>query len=178
PSGPRHTSFPLMTQYRITLHEQAMRRHQRATCKGYLLLEDEAFATSIFEAFVTMSDALRTRIFEALDAIVLVDPHTHMNAHAPASTTLADIMGYHYYTELAHSAGMPKARIKEPNLAPKEKVGRLVEYLGTLDNTIQSSWLVEMAQVFFGFSGETVTKDNWEPLYARAGAALRAPDWA
>ncbi len=56
-----------------------------------------------------MSEQLRTRLFEALDAIELVDPHTHINAHAPASTTLADILGYHYYTELAHSAGMPRA---------------------------------------------------------------------
>ena len=65
---------------------------------------------------------------------------------SPAATTLADILGYHYYTELAHSAGMPKARIEEPGLAPKEKVGRLVEYLAPLENTIQSSWLIEMAQ--------------------------------
>ena len=77
-----------------------------------------------------MSTALRQRLFDELDSITLVDPHTHINAHAPASTTLADILGYHYYTELAHSAGMPQARIEEPDLDPKEKVGRLVEYLG------------------------------------------------
>src|SRR5215467_1962015 len=125
-----------------------------------------------------MSEQLRKRIFDALDAIRLIDPHTHINPHAPASTTLADIMGYHYYTELAHSAGMPKARIEESNLDPKEKVGRLVEYLGALDNTVQSSWLVEMAQLFFGFADETVTKDNWEALYDRAAQAMSAPDWA
>ena len=60
-----------------------------------------------------MSEQLRARLFAALDAVRLIDPHTHINAHAPASTTLADILGYHYYTELAHSAGMPKARIEE-----------------------------------------------------------------
>jgi glucuronate isomerase len=124
-----------------------------------------------------MSDQLRTRIFEALDAIVLVDPHTHINARAPASTTLADVMGYHYYTELAHSAGTPRLRIEEPGLDPKEKVGRLVEYLGALENTIQSSWLIEMAQVFFGFEDEAITVSNWEALYDRATAAMRRPDW-
>ncbi len=68
-----------------------------------------------------MSQQLRARLFDALDAIRLVDPHTHINAHAPAATTLADILGYHYYTELAHSAGMPKARIEEPGLGAEGK---------------------------------------------------------
>ena len=74
-----------------------------------------------------MSESLRERIFEQLDALTLIDPHTHIDPHAPAATTLADILGYHYYTELAHSAGMPKAQIEEPGLDPKEKVARLVE---------------------------------------------------
>ena len=43
-----------------------------------------------------MSDALRGRIFEQLDAMVLIDPHTHINALNPASDTLADVLGYHY----------------------------------------------------------------------------------
>ncbi len=124
-----------------------------------------------------MSEALRTRLFDELDAITLVDPHTHINAHAPASETLADILGYHYYTELAHSAGMPKARIEEPRLAPKEKVGRLVEYLPTIENTVQSSWLIEMCQTFFDFQGDAITATNWEGLYDRAANAMQSPDW-
>ena len=55
-----------------------------------------------------MSGELRQRLFGELDALVLIDPHTHINPHQPAARTLADILGYHYYTELAHSAGMPK----------------------------------------------------------------------
>jgi glucuronate isomerase len=125
-----------------------------------------------------MSEQLRTRIFDALDALVLVDPHTHINPHAPASSTLADILGYHYYTELAHSAGMPRERIEQENLDPKEKVGRLVEYLGALDNTIQSSWLLGMAQTFFGFQHDAITADNWESLYDRAEELMRGADWA
>jgi len=125
-----------------------------------------------------MSQELRTRLYAALDAIELVDPHTHINALAPAATTLADIMGYHYYTELAHSAGMPRERIEEDGLDPKEKVGRLVEYLGSLENTIQSSWLIEMCQVFFGFQDDAITSRNWESLYERAAELMRQPDWA
>jgi glucuronate isomerase len=125
-----------------------------------------------------MSQALRTRLFEELDALVLVDPHSHINPLAPASQTLADILGYHYYTELAHSAGLPKERIEEPGLDPKEKVGRLVEALGPLDNTIQYSWLIEMLGVFFDFEGLFLTPDNWEAVYDSAAARMRQPGWA
>ncbi|HEX4132363.1 MAG TPA: glucuronate isomerase [Pirellulales bacterium] len=125
-----------------------------------------------------MSQSLRQRLYQALDALVIVDPHTHINAHAPASTTLADILGYHYYTELAHSAGMPKARIEEPGIDPKEKVRRLVECFAPLDNTIQYSWFVELAQRFFGFADDRVTPDNWEKLYDTAGAKMQSPGWA
>ncbi len=125
-----------------------------------------------------MSLELRQRIFDQLDALVLIDPHTHINALNPASQTLADILGYHYYTELAHSAGMPRAQIEEPGISPKEKVGRLIANMGPIDNTIQYSWLVEMCQQLFGFQDSAITVDNWEALYDHAEAQMGAPDWA
>src|SRR5690606_12430004 len=125
-----------------------------------------------------MSLVLCARLFDELNALVLLDPHTHINAHQPASQTLADILGYHYYTELAHSAGMPREQIEEPGLEPKEKVRRLIERMGPIDNTIQYSWFVEMCQAFFGFSDDRVTVDNWEALYDAANEKMSAPDWA
>ncbi len=124
-----------------------------------------------------MSEQLVNRICSELSTLVLVDPHTHINPHSPASKTLADILGYHYYTELAHSAGMPKSQIEEPGLDPKTKVGRLVEGLVHLDNTIQVSWLVELCRKFFGFSDDRITSSNWESLYDRAAAKMAEPDW-
>ena len=66
-----------------------------------------------------MSEQLVQQLGDELTKLVLIDPHTHINPHAAASTTLADIMGYHYYTELAHSAGLPKSRIEEPGPVPQ-----------------------------------------------------------
>jgi glucuronate isomerase len=125
-----------------------------------------------------MSLELRSRIFEQLDAISLIDPHSHINPLDPVSHTLADILGYHYYTELAHSAGMPREQIEQPDLSPREKVRRLVAYLEPLDNTIQYSWLIDMAQRLFGFDGDHLTADNWEQLYDDAAEAMQASDWA
>jgi glucuronate isomerase len=124
-----------------------------------------------------MSLELRRRIFEQLDQLVLIDPHTHINPHAPASRTLADILGYHYYTELAHSAGMPREEIEEPGLDPREKVRRLVSYLPALRNTAQYSWLVEICQTFFGLDDPDLTPDNWEAVYDRAQQQMAAAGW-
>jgi len=124
-----------------------------------------------------MSPQLEKRLFDELDQLVLIDPHTHINPHKPASETLADIMGYHYYTELAHSAGMPRERIEQPGISPKEKVGRLVEGLGHIDNTAQLAWLVDLARDLFGFQDNAITVSNWEGLYDSALAAMQQPDW-
>ncbi|HCP12724.1 MAG TPA: amidohydrolase, partial [Planctomycetaceae bacterium] len=107
----------------------------------------------------------------------MIDPHTHINPHQAASRTLADILGYHYYTELAHSAGLPKEQIEEPGIEPREKVRRLAPWLKHLENTAQYSWLLEMSQQLFGFQGERIDETNWESLYEASLKCMSAPDW-
>jgi Glucuronate isomerase len=124
-----------------------------------------------------MQDTLQATLFRELESLVLIDPHSHINPLSAASKNLADLMGYHYYTELAHSAGLPKDQIENPEITPKEKVGRLVEKLADLDNTIQVSWLLEMCQEFFGFEGDRITPENWEALYDLAEQKMAQPDW-
>jgi glucuronate isomerase len=125
-----------------------------------------------------MSDQLRMRLFAELDSIRLIDPHSHIEPRSAASKTLADILGYHYYTELAHSAGLTREEIEEPGLAPKEKVRRLVGHIEPLRNTIQYSWLLELSQAFFELSpDEQLTTSNWEKLYDNAARKMAQPDW-
>ena len=124
-----------------------------------------------------MSEALKKTLFEELDSLVLIDPHTHIDPHAPASTTLADILGYHYYTELAHSAGLSRTEIENPDLSPKDRVGLLATRLGNIDNTIQLSWMLEAADKLFGVSLDRIDESNWESLYDAAQAKLNQPDW-
>src|SRR5215210_1171468 len=98
-----------------------------------------------------MSDQLRQRLFAELDSIRLIDPNSHIEPKSAASKTLADILGYHYYTELIHSAGMPRTQIEEAGLDPEEKVRRLVGRIDPLRNTVPYSWLLEIARAFFDF---------------------------
>jgi glucuronate isomerase len=117
-------------------------------------------------------------IYAALENLRLIDPHTHINPHKPASTTLADLLGYHYYTELAHSAGMPKKQIEESGIGPRELVRRLIENLGPLDNTAQYRWLIEICRRFFNFEGDRLDASNWEAVYDIAESKMSSAQWA
>ncbi|MEE2937478.1 MAG: glucuronate isomerase [Planctomycetota bacterium] len=124
-----------------------------------------------------MPNSLSSSIYEALAGIRLIDPHTHINPYTPASTTLADLLGYHYYTELAHSSGMPKSQIEEPGIPPDELVRRLVLNLSPIENTAQYRWLIEICRRFFDFDGDRLDTSNWESVYAAAEQKMNNADW-
>lgn len=124
-----------------------------------------------------MTDTVRDSIYEAIASIRLIDPHTHINPHAPASNTLADLLGYHYYTELAHSAGMPKDQIEEDGISDRELVRRLVTNLSPLENTAQYRWLIEICRKFFGFTGERLDESNWEEVYETSEKQMKLAEW-
>jgi glucuronate isomerase len=124
-----------------------------------------------------MADPIAAAIDAQLATATFVDPHSHIDPHAPAARSLADILGYHYYTELAHSAGVPRDRIEAPGLAPEERVERIVAGLGPLSNTIQHAWLMEIARDLFGFEGDTLDRSNWRPLADLVASRTAAADW-
>lgn len=120
---------------------------------------------------------LATALFQQLDAIVLIDSHSHINPYSAASKDLSDLLGYHYYTELAHSSGKPKSEIEEPGISPREKVSRLFSHLGNIDNTVQWSWFLELAHELFGYQGDEIDASNWEAVYELATQCMQQPDW-
>ena len=121
-------------------------------------------------------DVLEQTLFAELCRIPLIDPHTHINPHTPAAKNLEEILGYHYYTELAHSAGMPKSAIAA-HLQPRERVRSVLRYLEHLDNTVQYTWFVEIAQTFLDFTSDRVTAGDCDPLWKAAEQRMAARDW-
>ena len=121
--------------------------------------------------------SLTQTIFQSLDSVPLVDPHSHINPRSPASQTIADLLGYHYYTELAHSAGMPRERIEAPGISPEEKVSRLFEYLHHINHSVQWSWFLELSKDLFGFEADHIDKSNWKQLYDLALSKMQQTDW-
>src|SRR3954449_430413 len=100
-----------------------------------------------------MSDNLSRDLYSALCAIPLIDPHSHIDPLAPVAKSLDDILGYHYYTELAHSAGMSQALLAR-DADPRERVREIVKFMDRYDNTAQHGWFVDIARTFLGFAEE------------------------
>jgi len=121
-------------------------------------------------------DNLTRDLYSALCAIPLIDPHSHIDPFAPASKSLDDILGYHYYTELAHSAGMSHAPLRKET-APRDRVRAILGHMGRFDNTVQYSWFVEIAREFLGFAGDRVTVADTDALFDAAQKAFAQPDW-
>src|SRR5690242_6025681 len=95
-------------------------------------------------------DQLTRDLLAEISNIPLIDPHSHIDPHRPTARSLDDILGYHYYTELAHSAGMDKAPLAA-EVSPRERVRAVLAHMDRFDNTVQYSWFLEIARTFLGF---------------------------
>src|SRR5205814_8900953 len=99
--------------------------------------------------------ALTRELYQAICAAPLLDPHSHIDPFAPTAKSLDDILGYHYYTELAHSAGMDQKPLAK-DFPPRERIRTILKHLSSVDNTVQYSWFLEIAQSFLGFPKDRV----------------------
>src|SRR5262245_51298580 len=105
---------------------------------------------------LTMENVTRRLLFE-IEKIPLVDPHSHINPHAPCARSLTDLLGYHYYTELAHAAGMPRADLEAGG---RELARKIAAWLPRLTNTVQYRWLVLLCHRFFGYTGKDINTET------------------
>lgn len=122
------------------------------------------------------ADSLIADLNSALSAIPLIDAHSHIDPLKPVSNSLDDILGYHYYTELAHSAGMSQASLAA-DFSPRERVREIIKFMDRYDNTAQYGWFAEIARTFLGFTGPKVTARDADKLFDAAGKTFAQPDW-
>lgn len=121
-------------------------------------------------------DSLVADLAAELASIPVIDPHSHINPLAPVSRSLDDILGYHYYTELAHSAGMSQSVLSH-DTPTRERVREILRYMAYYDNTVQYTWFVEIAQTFLGFPKQQVTVADTDQLFDEAEKRFAQPDW-
>jgi glucuronate isomerase len=106
----------------------------------------------------------------------IFDPHSHIDPRRPAARNFDEVLGYHYYTELAHSAGAP-AELFAAGVAPRDRARHLSNYLGSISNTIQYSWLVEIARTFHDWPGDSIDRSTIDDLYDRAERSNAGTEW-
>jgi glucuronate isomerase len=123
-----------------------------------------------------MADQLSQNLFAALCEIPLIDPHSHIEPLSPVSKTLDDILGYHYYTELAHSAGMSQAPLT-PDVSPRERVRAIIAHMERYDNTAQYAWFMEIVRVFLGKDIRRLDEIDADALFDLGEKTFAQPDW-
>ena len=122
------------------------------------------------------ADELYRDLYRAISAIPLIDPHSHIDPHRPTARNLDDILGYHYYTELAHSAGMSQEPLGK-EVAPRERVRAILAHMDRFDNTAQYAWFLEIARTFLGFQGDRLSASEADWLFNAAERVFGQPDW-
>jgi glucuronate isomerase len=122
------------------------------------------------------ADSLVADLNSALSSIPLIDPHSHIDPLNPVSKSLDDILGYHYYTELAHSAGLSKTPLSK-DVSPRDRVREIIVFTDRYDNTAQYGWFVEIARSFLGFKGSKINARDADKLFDAAEKAFAQPDW-
>ena len=121
------------------------------------------------------ADSLTRDLYTEICRIPLIDPHSHIDPHRPAARTLDDILGYHYYTELAHSAGMDRAPLAS-TIAPRERVRAILAHMDRFDNTVQYAWFIEIARTFPRLPGQPCHRKRYRrPLRRRPSALMAQP---
>ena len=123
-----------------------------------------------------MSGNLVEDLFDALCDIPIIDPHSHIDPRAPVSKSLDDLLNYHYYTELAHSAGMSKDLLAA-DADPKLRVAEIIRFMDKFDNTAQYAWFLEIAQEFLGYSGTKIALADTDKLWNLADRTFAAKTW-
>lgn len=123
-----------------------------------------------------LTDRLTRDLYSEICRIPLIDPHSHINPHAAAAKSLDDILGYHYYTELAHSAGMDRTPLGK-DILPRERVRAILGHIDRIDNTAQYSWFLEIAQHFLDFKKDRIGADDCDTLWDSAERIMNQPGW-
>ncbi|MBY0457948.1 MAG: amidohydrolase, partial [Gemmataceae bacterium] len=122
------------------------------------------------------ADQLVQNLESALSKVPLIDPHSHVDPLHPVARSLDDILGYHYYTELAHSAGMSQ-ELMAKDADPRERVREIVRFMDKYDNTAQYAWFVDIARAFLGLGdSEKVTAADADRLFDAAQKTFAQPD--
>jgi len=122
-----------------------------------------------------MNSALVTELYDYIDALPIIDIHTHVNWKAGAASNIGDVLSYHYYTELANSAEFQEGKF--PFGDPRELTRVILPKLVFLRNTVQYDWLMTISREYLGLEPWEWTPENWEMIFDRSVEVMSRESW-
>ena len=125
-----------------------------------------------------MNVTLVKELYEEINALPIVDIHTHVNWKTGTARNIGEILSYHYYTELTNSARL-RWRSACPLTIPRELTRLVYPKLEYIRNTVQYDWLMTISREFLGIEAqEWEIDDNWEAIFDRSVEVMDRPGWA
>lgn len=112
---------------------------------------------------------------EGLQAIPILDVHTHLDSAHLSARGLADVLLYHMVVSDLYSAGCPSGhRVEEGTEA--DRIREALPFLKYIRNTSCFYGVRIILRDLYGFA-EEITATNWEALDDRIRAAAQDPQW-
>jgi glucuronate isomerase len=128
-----------------------------------------------------MDASLVADLFRQIDALPIVDIHTHIDWQRPTARNIGDILSYHYYTELTHSAEAQPGESPEERFpfGDSEQLTRAIwNKLPLIGNTVQYDWLMTISREYLGLpAGAWREPDGWQSVFRRSVEVMDRPEW-
>jgi glucuronate isomerase len=121
-------------------------------------------------------DSLTHSLLTEVAKVPIFDPHSHIDPACPTARSLDDLLGYHYYTELAHSCAMDQAPLAA-DADSRERCRTILKFAERFDNTVQYFWLLEIARAFLGFDGSRLAASDCDAIFDKAAETFPLSDW-
>ena len=138
------------------------------------------------------SQQLLTRLRAEIDALPVIDIHTHLRPSHPNGHDLAEVLLYHHLGTELMSAGMPPEAVStsglphevaDPGIEPLERVKAALPYLPRIRNTTVGGFLRTILTDLYCLSDKSdpsdcqLTTDNLEAAWAAAAQRAADPAW-
>ena len=122
-----------------------------------------------------MNSALVRELYEQIDALPIVDVHTHVAWKAPTASNIGEILSYHYYTELTNSAEFQEGKF--PFDDPEELTHVILPKLALIRNTVQYDWLMTISREYLHLAPWEWYPENWKCIFDRSVEVMGRPEW-
>lgn len=120
-----------------------------------------------------MDPVLVKQLWQEIERLPIFDPHTHIRPGHSTALNIAEILSYHYYTELINSAEYRPEGF--PWDDPHAFTRVVVEKLPSIANTVQYDWLMVISETFYNIPRQDWRKaDNWQSIFERAQKRIDA----
>lgn len=122
-----------------------------------------------------MNSELVRKLYERIDALPIVDVHTHVDWKTGTAANIGDILSYHYYTELTNSAEFQHGEF--PFGDPQELTRVILPKLALISNTVQHDWLMTISREYLGLDPDQWRPENWRSIFDRSVVVMDRPGW-